>query len=46
MTERTGNTLEIPIRIDANRTGTYFTVPFQVPADVERLTVEYRYPLD
>lgn len=44
MTERTGNTLEIPIRIDANRTGTYFTVPFQVPADVERLTVEYRYP--
>ena len=36
--------VEIPLRIDPERAGTYFTLPFQVPDEVERMTIEYRYP--
>ena len=38
------NRMEIPLRIDPERAGTYFTLPFQVPDEVERMTIEYRYP--
>ncbi len=36
--------LVIELRIEPAQQGSYFTVPFQVPDDVERLTLRYSYP--
>lgn len=38
------NKVTIPLFIAKGREGTYFTLPFTVPADVESLTLAYRYP--
>jgi hypothetical protein len=35
--------LVIPLHIEPDREGAYFTIPFTMPADVESMTLKYRY---
>jgi hypothetical protein len=37
------SSLVIPLFIEKPREGSYFTVPFQMPANTEKLTLNYRY---
>ena len=34
---------QIPLHIDHKQEGTYFTIPFTMPADTESLTLSYQY---
>jgi hypothetical protein len=43
MSPAEANTLTIPLHIDHEREGTYFTVPFTLPQNVARLELRYRY---
>lgn len=36
-------TVEIPLHIDKAQEGSYFTLPFNMPAGTEKLTLSYRY---
>ncbi|HOL18426.1 MAG TPA: hypothetical protein PLY40_09115, partial [Bacillota bacterium] len=35
--------LELPLFIEREREGTYFTLPFTMPPDVESMTLRYSY---
>ncbi|HWQ46064.1 MAG TPA: CehA/McbA family metallohydrolase [Longilinea sp.] len=37
------STVEIPLFIEHTQEGSYFTLPFTMPADIEKLTLSYRY---
>jgi hypothetical protein len=43
MTSTTATNLVIPLFIEKAREGTYFTVPFRMPPDIENLTLSYSY---